>query len=162
AKKIGIGHWSTNSFMGPLISKESVEKYLRFQEIAKREGAESVMRGKTLDVGYDGYYVTPSIHVVNRFNTESVYQKNEIFGPNVAVYTVDDFDEALKIVNASGFGLVMALFSKDRSLYEKALLDAKVGLLYWNRTTNGSSSRLPFGGMGKSGNDRPSGHFAIQ
>jgi len=35
-------------------------------------------------------------------------------------------------------------------------------LLNWNRTTNGASSRLPFGGMGKSGNDRPSAHFAIE
>lgn len=162
AKKIAVDHWSKNPFMGPLISKDSVEKYLRFQEIAKREGAEGVMRGKALDIGYDGYYVTPSIHLVEKFNPESVYQKNEIFGPNVAVYTVDDFDEALNIVNASGFGLVMALFSKNRSLYEKALIDAKVGLLNWNRTTNGSSSRLPFGGMGKSGNDRPSGHFALE
>ncbi len=162
AKKIAVGHWSTNSFMGPLISKDSVEKYLRFQEIAKREGAECIMRGKQLDVGYEGYYVTPSIHTVDRFNRESVYQKNEIFGPNIAIYTVDEIDEALNIVNASGFGLVMALFTKDRALYDKAFLDAKVGLLNWNRTTNGSSSRLPFGGMGKSGNDRPSGHFAIQ
>ena len=162
AKKIAVGHWSSNAFMGPLISKAAVEKYLRFQEIAKREGAESLMRGKALDVGYDGYYVTPSVHLVEQFNRESVYQKNEIFGPNVAVYTVDEFDEALDIVNSSGYGLVMALFSKDRALYERALIDAKVGLLNFNRTTNGSSSRLPFGGMGKSGNDRPSGHFAIE
>jgi succinylglutamic semialdehyde dehydrogenase len=41
-------------------------------------------------------------------------------------------------------------------------LEARVGLLNWNRTTNGASSKLPFGGMGKSGNDRPSAHFAIQ
>jgi succinylglutamic semialdehyde dehydrogenase len=162
AKKITVGHWSTASFMGPLISKDAVEKYVRFQEIAKREGAESLMRGKTLDVGYEGHYVTPSINLVDRFNAESVYQKNEIFGPNVAVYTVDDFDQALKIVNASGFGLAMALFSKDKALYEKALHEARVGILNWNRTTNGASSRLPFGGMGRSGNDRPSGHFAIQ
>ena len=54
----------------------------------------------------------------------------------------------------------MALFSQDRKLFDRALIDAKVGLLNWNRTTNGASSRLPFGGMGKSGNDRPSGSFA--
>jgi len=162
AKKLTVGHWASNPFMGPLISQDSVEKYVRFQEIAKREGAESLMRGKVLDVGREGYYVTPSINLVDRFNAESVYQKNEIFGPNVAVYTVDDFDQAIGVVNAGGFGLSMALFSKDKSLYEKALQDARVGLLNWNRTTNGSSSRLPFGGMGKSGNDRPSGSFAIQ
>lgn len=161
AKKLSIGHWSENPFMGPLISEDSVEKYLRFQEIAKREGAESMMRGKSLDYKFDGNYVTPSIYLVPQFNKQSVYQSCEIFGPNVAVYKVDDFDEALEINNSSGFGLVMAIFSKDRSLFEKSLLDARVGLLNWNRTTNGASSRLPFGGMDKSGNDRPSAHFAV-
>ena len=161
AKKLTIGHWSENPFMGPLISEDSVEKYLRFQEIAKREGAECLMRGKSLDLKHEGYYVTPSIYLVPGPNKQSVYQNNEIFGPNVAVYKVEDFDEALEINNASGFGLVMALFTKDRMLFDKALLDAKVGLLNWNRTTNGASSRLPFGGMGKSGNDRPSAHFAV-
>jgi succinylglutamic semialdehyde dehydrogenase len=47
-------------------------------------------------------------------------------------------------------------------LYKRALIEARVGLLNFNRTTNGASSRLPFGGMGKSGNDRPSAHHAIQ
>lgn len=163
AKKVTIGHWRDNVFMGPLISSESVEKYLRFQEIAKREGAESIMRGKALSgLSHEGYYVTPSINLVNKFDPKSVYQKSEIFGPNVAVYTVKEFDEALMINNSSGYGLVMALFSKNRALYDKALLSAKVGLLNWNRTTNGASSKLPFGGMLKSGNDRPSAHFAIQ
>ena len=80
----------------------------------------------------------------------------------MAVYTTDDFDHALEILNAPGFGLAASLFTKEKTLYEKALLEARVGLLNLNRTTNGSSSRLPFGGMGKSGNDRPSGHFAIE
>ena len=66
------------------------------------------------------------------------------------------------MVNSTGYGLVMALFSKNRELYETALQKARVGLLNWNRTTNGASARLPFGGMGKSGNDRPSAFFAIQ
>jgi succinylglutamic semialdehyde dehydrogenase len=162
AKKLTIGHWSENPFMGPLISDDSVEKYVRFQEIAKREGAESMMRGKRWDGPFEGHYVTPSINLVSKHDPKSVYQKSEIFGPNVAVYKVDDFDEALEINNSAGFGLVMALFSKDKNLYERALIDAKVGLLNWNRTTNGASSRLPFGGMGKSGNDRPSAHFAVQ
>jgi len=161
AKKLSIGHWQKNAFMGPLISKDSVDKYLRFQDIAAREGSQSLMRGKTLDVGHDGHYVTPSINIVEKFNRDSAYQKNEIFGPNVAIYTVSDFDEALNVVNAAGYGLVMALFTQKKDLYEKSFLEAKVGLLNLNRTTNGSSSRLPFGGLGKSGNDRPSGSFAV-
>ncbi len=162
AKRLTIGHWSENPFMGPLINSAAVEKYIRFQEIANRENCESLMRGKQLDLKHKGYYVTPSIHLVKKFDPNSVYQKSEIFGPNVAIYQTRDFDEALSIVNSTGYGLVMALFTKDRALYDKALLEARVGLLNWNRTTNGASSRLPFGGMGKSGNDRPSAHYAIQ
>jgi NAD-dependent aldehyde dehydrogenases len=163
AKKLSVGHWSKNPFMGTLINAQAVEKYLRFQEIANRENCESLMRGKVLDnLEHKGHYVTPSIHIVNRFDPNSVYQKSEIFGPNVAIYQTDNFDDTMRIVNSTGYGLVMALFSKDRALYEEALFKARVGLLNWNRTTNGASSRLPFGGMGKSGNDRPSAHFAIQ
>lgn len=162
AKKITIGHWKENVFMGPLINATAVEKYLRFQEIAKREDCESLMRGKSLDLPRKGYYVTPSIYLVNGFKPESVYQKSEIFGPNVAIYKTNNFDETMKIVNSTGYGLVLALFSKSRSLYEEALIQSNVGLLNWNRTTNGASSKLPFGGTGKSGNDRPSAHFAIQ
>ena len=162
AKKLTIGHWSENPFMGPLINAGAVEKYVRFQEIANRENCESLMRGKALDLKQKGFYVTPSIHIVNKFDPNSVYQKSEIFGPNVAIYTVKDFDEALKVVNSTGYGLCMSLFSKNESLYRRSLLEAKVGLLNFNRTTNGASSKLPFGGMGKSGNDRPSAHYAIQ
>jgi succinylglutamic semialdehyde dehydrogenase len=162
AKKLSIGHWSKNPFMGPLINGAAVEKYIRFQEMANRENCESLMRGKALELDYKGHYVTPSIHLVKAFDPKSLYQKTEIFGPNVAIYRSSDFENALEMVNSTGYGLVMALFSKNKELYETALLKARVGLLNWNRTTNGASSRLPFGGMGKSGNDRPSAHFAIQ
>lgn len=162
AKKLTIGHWSKNPFMGPLINGAAVEKYIRFQEMANRENCESLMRGKALELEYKGHYVTPSIHLVKSFDPASLYQKTEIFGPNVAIYRSSDFDKTMEMVNSTGYGLVMALFSKNRELYETALLKARVGLLNWNRTTNGASSRLPFGGMGKSGNDRPSAHFAIQ
>jgi succinylglutamic semialdehyde dehydrogenase len=162
AKKIKIGHWSEDVFMGPLINDSAVEKYLRFQEIAKREGCESLMRGKVLELSHKGHYVTPSIHLVDTIDPKSIYQKSEIFGPNVAIYTNDDFQEVLDTINSSGYGLAMALFTKNQKMYEKALLEAKVGILNFNRTSNGASSKLPFGGMGKSGNDRPSADFAIQ
>ena len=161
AKKLSIGYWKDNPFMGPLINADAVEKYLRFQEIAQREGNERLMRGKALDLDRQGTYVTPSITLVGKANKDSVYQKAEIFGPNVAIYQTDDFDEAIRINDSTGFGLVTSLFSKKRDLYEDLLLRARTGLVNWNRTTNGASSRLPFGGIGKSGNDRPTAHYAV-
>ena len=161
AKKLSIGHWSENPFMGTVISKKSLDTYVRFQDIAVREGAEKIMRGKALEGPLKGHYVTPSIYKIKNYDAKSTYQNTEIFAPNVALYELDDLDEAINITNESGYGLSMAIFSKDRKNFEQCLNRAKVGLLNWNRTTNGASSKLPFGGYGKSGNDRPSAHFAV-
>lgn len=163
AKKIKVGHWSDEgAFMGPLINEAAVEKYLRYQQIALREGAECLMRGKKLEeTEYEGCYVTPSIYLVPEFSEDSVYLTSEIFGPNVAVIKVKDFDLTMKQMNASHFGLASAVFTKSEDLFRKALRKLNVGLLNWNRTTNGASSKLPFGGTKKSGNDRPSAHHAV-
>jgi succinylglutamic semialdehyde dehydrogenase len=162
AKKITVGHWKENPFMGPLINDTAVENYLRFQGIAVREGAECLMRGKALDKELNGSYVTPSIYLVNEPSEKSVYQKTEIFGPNLAVYKTDDFDQSLEMINSTGYGLVTSIFTKQKDLYDKLNQQARVGLVNWNRGTIGASSKLPFGGMDKSGNDRPSAHFAVQ
>jgi succinylglutamic semialdehyde dehydrogenase len=120
------------------------------------------MRGKPLEKEYDGCYVSPSIYLVDKPSDKSVYQKTEIFGPNLAVYKTDDFDQSLELINSTGYGLVTSIFTKQKELYEKLNQQARVGLLNWNRGTIGASSKMPFGGMDKSGNDRPSAHFAVQ
>ena len=162
AQKIKVGHWSQKVFMGSLISEVALERYLRFQEMAEREGATLLMRGQALELSPHGYYVTPSIALVPQHNHESIYQKSEIFGPHVSIFEVDSIEEAVEINNSSGFGLAMSVFSKDRQVFKEVSMSAKVGILNWNRTTNGASSKLPFGGLGKSGNDRPSAHYAVQ
>jgi len=162
AKKIKIGHWKEDgNFMGPLISEESVEKYVRFQQIALREGAECIMRGKKLELEHEGNYVSPSIYTMTEYSSDSVYLTQEIFGPNVVIIKVNDFDKTLEQINSSHFGLVSSIFTQDKDLYKKAYQELNVGLLNWNRTTNGASSRLPFGGTKKSGNDRASAHHAV-
>ena len=164
-KKLSIGHWSGDVFMGPLASLEAQEKYFYFLDVAKKEKAEILLEAKKLDEGhfdhqFSGYYVSPSVYCVD-FSKASVYQQAEIFGPNVAISTVDNIDEALSINNSTGYGLVTSIFTQDEALYKRACQKAKVGLLNWNRSTVGANSKLPFGGLGRSGNDRPAGHFAI-
>jgi succinylglutamic semialdehyde dehydrogenase len=161
AKKISINYAFENPFMGPLVNAESLDKYLRFQGIANREGAESVMRGKVLELPKEGYYVTPSINLVNKLDPKSIYQKTEVFGPNVAIYQVDEISEAVQIVNSSSYGLALSVFSSDREVFDYCFNHSRVGLVNFNRGTVGASGRLPFGGMGKSGNNEPAGTFAI-
>jgi succinylglutamic semialdehyde dehydrogenase len=156
-----IGHWSENNFMGPLITEESMQRFIRFQDIAQREGSESLIKGQRLDLKKKGFYVSPSAHLVNKFDTESVYQKSEIFGPDVAIYKIEDLEDTFEKVNSSNYGLVASIFTKNEKNYLKGIQKLDVGLLNWNRTTNGASSKLPFGGTKKSGNGMPSAHFAL-
>ncbi len=161
SSKLKIGHWNENNFMGPLITDESMQRYLRFQDIALREGSEALLQGQRLDLKKKGFYVTPSAHLVNKFDKESVYQKSEIFGPDVAIYKVNDLEDTFNKVNSSDYGLVASIFTKNKTHFDHALQKLDVGLLNWNRTTNGASSKLPFGGTKKSGNGMPSAHFAV-
>jgi len=161
AKKISINYAFENPFMGPLINSAALDKYLRFQGIAKREGNESIMRGKVLELDRDGNYVTPSINIVGTPDPESTYQKTEVFGPNVAIYIVEEISEAIKIINQSSYGLALSVFSSDRDVFQYCFDQSRVGIINFNRSTVGASSKLPFGGMGKSGNNQPTGTFAI-
>lgn len=148
-------------FMGPLVSFESQDRYLRFQNIAQRELAEPLLRGRAIEVPSGGYYVSPSINLVRKQDAESIYQKTELFGPNVAVYVVEELDDALSIVNSSSYGLALSVFTTDQEVFDHCLGHSRAGVVHWNKSTVSTSPHLPFGGMGKSGNNQPSGLFTV-
>ncbi len=164
SKKCRIGSGLTEGadtpFMGPLLSEGAMENYLRYQGIAVREGCDEIMRGKPLERGEKGYYVSPSIHVVATPDSKSVYQKNEIFGPNVALYKVRDLDEAAELVNLPQHGLAASIYTGARENYLRLAEEVKVGMFHWNRPTVTPCFRLPYGGLKKSGNARPMGSFS--
>ena len=155
AKKLSVGLWKDNPFMGPLIDGEAVKRFFRFQKSLEKEGGTVLLKGREPD-GLSGHYVTPGIYQL-KFNPKSVFQTEETFTPQVCIYETDSLKEALKIINHSGYGLVLSLFSEDKKIQEEVFHGAKTGLLNINRSSTGASARLPFGGMGRSGNDRPGG-----
>ena len=159
AKAFRIGHPLEDPFMGPLIDESAVDRYMKFQGIASREGCELIMRGKPLELKHAGNYVAPSICWVQKSSLEntkkSVYQQSELFSPNLAVLAVDELEEAIAQANATQYGLAASVFSKDRAVFEKCWEDLQMGLVNWNRSTVGASSSLPFGGLKKSGNHFP-------
>ncbi len=164
AKKLVIGHpldQSPEPFMGPLVDQHAVDSYLLFMGMAKREGIQEIMRGKHLSRERPGHYVTPSIHLASSFDDKSRFLASEIFGPNCTFIPYDDAEEAIHIANATEYGLASCLFSKDRALYEKCLLEIDAGLMNWNRSTCGASAKLPFGGVKNSGNYHPAAVAAI-
>jgi succinylglutamic semialdehyde dehydrogenase len=159
AKAFSIGHPYENPFMGPLIDSSSMDRYMKFLGIANREGCEIIMRGKALDLPVQGHYVAPSICLTKDSSIEnarkSIYQQTELFAPNVGIIPVDDLDEAIAQANVTQYGLVTSVFSQSREVYEKCWDGLEMGLVNWNKSTVGASSRLPFGGLKKSGNHFP-------
>ncbi|SFR82399.1 succinylglutamate-semialdehyde dehydrogenase [Sphingomonas jatrophae] len=84
----------------------------------------------------------------------------EIFGPVLQVIRVPDFDAALAEANATRYGLCASLLSNTPDLYDRFWANVRAGVINWNRPTNGAPSTAPFGGVGLSGNHRPSAYYA--
>ena len=158
AKKIIVDHpieHENTPFMGPLVDQRSLDQYLLYMGMAKREGIQEVMRGKQLDKKFPGYYVSPSIHLAKSFDENSHFLSSEIFGPNCTFITYNDFDEAIDIANKTEYGLAASVFTKDQSQFDHAVKNIDAGLINLNRSTVGASAKLPFGGVKNSGNYKP-------
>lgn len=84
----------------------------------------------------------------------------ELFGPLLQVVKIDDFDEAIAEANNTRFGLSASLIGGRPEDYNRFWANIRAGVVNWNRPTNGASSAAPFGGVGLSGNHRPSAYYA--
>ena len=84
----------------------------------------------------------------------------EIFGPVLQVIRVKDFDAAIDEANKTRFGLAASLIGGSPELYDKFWANVRAGVINWNKPTNGAPSNAPFGGVGLSGNHRPSAFCA--
>ena len=145
------------TFMGPLVSRAACDRLTRFRAAAREAGGEVVLRR---DAGAPPPFVGPGLVRFPGLCQRHPYQREEIFAPEAALYEVSDLDEAIAATNDSDYGLAAAILTRSRAAYEHAVGRVRTGVLNWNRGTIGASGRLPFGGIGRSGNDRPAGILA--
>jgi succinylglutamic semialdehyde dehydrogenase len=141
-------------FMGPLASGDGFEKVARARREAEEAGGERLLLAAP---GHPPPFVGPGLVRFDEPRQAHPCQRDEIFGPEAALYPVDDLEQGIAAVNDSDYGLVAAVMTRDRARYEHCVGRIQVGNLNWNRGTVGLSGRLPFGGTKKSGNDRPAG-----
>jgi succinylglutamic semialdehyde dehydrogenase len=73
---------------------------------------------------------------------------------------VATFDDAITRANATAYGLAAGLLSDDPVLWQQFLARSRAGIVNWNKPTTGAASTAPFGGIGQSGNHRPSAYYA--
>ena len=115
--------------------------------------------GKTRD-DLHGYFVAPALWWCKTLDAHGSHQAEEIFGPDVVLYRSTDDTQTATIANATSYGLAMSVYGADGQRFENLGYDLDAGILNWNRSTCGASSRLPFGGVKRSGNHRASAAHA--
>jgi len=152
---IGEPHADPAPFMGPVIDNDTADM------LTESFLALSTMGGRPLrhmERPIDGRpFLTPGLIDM----TEARERPDiELFGPILQVYRATSFEDALIEANNTRYGLSASLISQDPQLYDAFWANIRAGIVNWNRPTNGASSAAPFGGVGWSGNHRPSAFYA--
>lgn len=150
---------SPEPFIGPVISTRIAERALQKQEELLAAGGESIVRMRA--VGPRPNFLSPGIVDVTN-SVRDASSDDELFAPLLEVIRVKSFDAAIVEANDTRYGLAAGLISDERSLWERFFREIRAGIVNWNRPTTGASSALPFGGIGDSGNHRPSAASAAE
>jgi len=148
--------------VGPLVNRSQVERVRGYVKIGLEEGAELLTGGEPATAGplARGQFFQPTVFAGVRPGARIAVE--EIFGPVLSIVKVADFAEAVRINNASHFGLSSSIFTRDVQRAFAAMRDLDTGIVYVNHGTTGAEIHLPFGGMRGTGNGhREAGHTLL-
>jgi len=158
-------------FMGPVVRAVARDAALAFARDLEHAGAEALLQPcaiTNIPGCEDGYFLSPGVFRVERFTAPSpdgalgdAGCDDEVFAPLVRVCVVHDLDEAIEQANATRYGLAASIFTTSEASQQRFLAQARAGCVNVNTGTAGASSKLPFGGVGLSGNHRPAAAFAM-
>ena len=151
-KKIKVGDgFEEGVNIGPAVDKAQFETDLRYIEIAKKEGCRCLAGGGALTEGKlaKGYFVAPT--VFDNVKPDSTLAQEEVFGPVLAVFRVNDFAEALTVANNVKFGHTCSIYTTDANLVMRFADRIEAGMVHINQPTIGGEAQLPFGGIKATG-----------
>ncbi|WP_286828667.1 MULTISPECIES: succinylglutamate-semialdehyde dehydrogenase [Kordiimonas] len=154
---ITVGAWNDDPqpYMGPVVSGHAADNVLKAQEALEAAGGKVIRRVERLDRG--AAYLAPGLMDVTDVADRP---DEEVFGPFLQLIRVPDFEAAIREANNTRFGLASGLISDNSKNYDAFYPRAKAGIVNWNQQLTGAASTAPFGGIGLSGNHRPSAYYA--
>jgi malonate-semialdehyde dehydrogenase (acetylating)/methylmalonate-semialdehyde dehydrogenase len=132
--------------MGPLVTRQQLERVTGYVESGVREGATLVADGRGASVRGDanGYFLGPCLF--DRVRPEMSIYRDEIFGPVLSVVRVDGFDEALRLVNESAYANGVAVFTNDGGAARRFQSEVQVGMVGINVPIPVPMAYYSFGG----------------
>ena len=142
-------------FISSVINASAAKKVLAAQKELLADGAEILVECRPTENGIP--FLRPGLLDVTAVPNRP---DEEIFGPLLQVIRVTDFDAAIVEANRTRFGLAAGLIGGTERDFEVFRHRVRAGIVNWNRPTTGASSAAPFGGIGLSGNHRPSAFYA--
>jgi succinylglutamic semialdehyde dehydrogenase len=142
-------------FLGPVITSSAANKVLNAQKELVANGAKILVECRPAKKRIP--FLKPGILDVTGVDN---LPDEEVFGPLIQVTRVSDFDAAITEANRTRFGLAAGLIGGTEKDFEVFRRRVRAGIINWNRPTTGASSAAPFGGVGLSGNHRPSAFYA--
>ncbi|MGJ5072226.1 aldehyde dehydrogenase family protein [Bradyrhizobium oligotrophicum] len=159
-EKITAGTPEMDLDLGPVISAVQKTRIENMLARAESGGARRVATGRIAEgVPGEGFYVAPALY--QHVARDSELAREEVFGPVLAAMPFDDEADAVRLANATDFGLVAGVWSRDGSRAMRVARKVKVGQMFVNGYGAGGGIELPFGGMKKSGHGREKGFEAL-
>ncbi|ERG88434.1 MAG: NAD-dependent aldehyde dehydrogenase [halophilic archaeon J07HX5] len=169
AEQVAVGDpLEEDTFMGPVIDERQVEKFHRYNKLARTEGATVLVDRADLPPAQipedheDGRWVGPFVYEIE-YDPTLRCLREEVFGPHVALIEYEgSVDRAIEIHNNVSYGLAGSIISDDYRQLNRYRDHGEVGLAYANLPCIGAEVQLPFGGVKKSGKGAPSARTVIE
>ena len=155
ALQVGSYQDAETPFMGPVISASAATALIATQAALEQQGGRPLLAMRQLREATG--LLSPGL-----MDVEAIAElpDEEHFGPFLQVARYDTLEQAITLANATRFGLSAGLLGGRQADFDRFLQRIRAGIVNWNRPLTGASSAAPFGGVGVSGNNRPSAYYA--
>jgi malonate-semialdehyde dehydrogenase (acetylating)/methylmalonate-semialdehyde dehydrogenase len=148
SKRVSVGNGLEEGIqMGPLASKQGMERVLHYIEVGLEEGAELLLDGRDIKVeGYlKGYFIGPT--VFDKVTRDMIIAREEIFGPVIPIIRVRDLEEAIDIIHANPYGNASSVFTSSGKVARDYQYRVKAGNIGINVGVAAPVATFPFSGM---------------
>jgi aldehyde dehydrogenase (NAD+) len=159
--KVRVGTPEMDLDCGPVMNVRQQSLVDGFRTDAIKSGIELLAEGVFADgLDQNGFWVKPALF--GNVPRDHRLACDEVFGPVLSAIPFDDELDAIRLANATDYGLVGSVWTKDGNRQQRVAKRMNCGQVFINNYGAGGGVELPFGGMKKSGHGREKGFIALE